>query len=169
MRGTSRSATRLALAAVSAGLIVTALTGCSLLGGSAANRGEDGQVVEANEEADAFDIRIGDCLDTAKLSGSVESVPSVPCDEAHDSEAYFTENIDADAFPGATEVDQQAQEVCSGPAFEDYIGTEYDASALGITYLTPTAGSWTSGDREIVCIAIDSAGGLTESLKGSKR
>ncbi len=101
-----------------------ALAGCSLLGqatggGTGTDDGGDGEGTDTS----AFAIKVGDCLNDADVSGEVETVPVIACTEPHDSEAYASIIMDDGDFPGADEVDTQAQDGCLG-AFEGYVGAE---------------------------------------------
>ena len=144
-----------------------ALAGCSLLGqvnggGTGTDDGGDGEGTDTS----AFAIKVGDCLNDADVSGEVETVPVIACTEPHDSEAYASIIMDDGDFPGADEVDTQAQDGCLG-AFEGYVGASYDASKFEISYYFPTEATWANGDREILCVLYDPAGQTTGSAKAS--
>lgn len=143
-----------------------ALAGCSLLG--QAGGGGTGTDTGDGEGTDtsAFEIKVGDCINDADVSGTVETVPIVACTEPHDSEAYASIIMDDGDFPGAEAVDSQAQSGCLD-AFEGYVGNSYDNSKLEISYYYPTEASWGTGDREILCTLYDPAGQSTGSAKGS--
>lgn len=157
----------LALAAASA----LVLSGC---GASEPVRdAETGEIVEA-AEADAFSIRVGDCLDTTgtfseEESTEVESLPTIPCGDAHDGEVYATTLLDEGDYPGEDAVVKQADEFCY-TEFEPFVGLAYEDSVLDFTMLYPTSDSWSMlDDREIVCIVVDLEGGVTGSMKSAQR
>ncbi|WP_298455388.1 septum formation family protein [uncultured Cellulomonas sp.] len=169
----SRS-TRLAAVGV---LASTALlvTGCSLMGGVEPERDEEtGEITEA-VEADAFAIRVGDCLDYSDEAPAeegadeleeVSSVPTVPCGEAHDSEVYASHQLDGDEYPGDDAIVASADDMCFAD-FQPFVGTAYEESTLDFTYLAPTSQSWELGDdREVLCIVTDPQGGVTGTLEG---
>lgn len=127
-------------------------SGCSLLGGG-----------------NVFELSVGDCFDdTDGISGGeVSDVPVVECSEPHDNEVFHTFDLDDGDFPGDDAMMTQAEEVCV-PAFEEYVGTDYASSRLDIFPITPTEGSWDTGDREIVCALYDvELAKLEGSMKGS--
>lgn len=149
-----------ALIAVAAGL---ALAGCSLLGDvfgpQVGTETDDGVIT------DVFTIKVGDCLNDASLSdGEISTVPTVPCSEPHDSEAYHAFNLADGAFPGQEAIEQAAFEGCDA-AYEAFIGIAFEQSQYDWAYYFPTQASWGEGDREILCIIYDPSGAkITGSL-----
>lgn len=148
------------------------MTACS----SEPDRDESGAITEEGE-LDAFSIKVGDCMapegemDSLTTEGAeeteVESVSAVPCSEPHDSEAYHIFDMTEEDYPGTTAVTEAADVGCEA-AFEAYVGVDYYDSTLGISYLYPSADTWSVGDREIVCVifSMDSEL-LTGTAKGS--
>lgn len=159
----------LALVAVaSAGL---ALSGCSLLpmfGGGTATRDDSGEVIEGNDNTDVFTLQVGDCLNDATAAETVETIPTVPCDEPHDSEIYASYIIEGDVFPGTDAVIAEADAACL-EAFPGFVGLPYSDSIYYYSYYFPTEGSWANGDREVLCTIYDEAGQVTGSLENIGR
>ena len=58
--------------------------------------------------------------------------------------------VPTDPFPGQNVVDEDSAMECFD-RFESFVGTPYQDSALDITFITPIAGSWAEGEREVVC------------------
>lgn len=142
----------LLLSAVTAALALLA-GGCGLLGGGGT----------------VFDLAVGDCFDRSSDTGEISDVPIVECDEPHDSEAFHTFEIADGEFPGEEELLAQAEEQCI-PAFEEYVGIDYANSRLDIFPITPTEGSWSQGDREVVCALYDlESDELEASMQGSEQ
>ena len=136
---------------------------------SGPDRDETTNEISEAGDAGVFDITVGDCLpDPNAATGEVQEVPVVPCSEPHGSEVYLSHIIDGDELPDATEMEAIVNEQCIGN-FESFIGLPYEQSALQVTWLEPTAGSWEAGDRELLCIASDPAGGVAGSLSGVAR
>jgi hypothetical protein len=129
-----------------------ALSGCSLVGGlfpAEAERDESGQITAGHENTDIFSIRVGDCTNDVD-SDEIATVPTVPCSEPHDNEAYFAYDIEAKEFPGEQAVLAEAGDTCVSE-FEDFVGISYEESMLDIWPLIPTDVTWAEGDREVVC------------------
>jgi hypothetical protein len=120
------------------------------------------------EDADVFSLAVGDCLNEDTTGSEVGEVPLVPCDESHVSEIFYSHIIDAPDLPDSTEMEGIVTDVCV-TQFESFVGVPYAESALEITWLEPTQGSWDSGDRELLCMIIDPAGPVTGSLAGANR
>jgi hypothetical protein len=127
-----------------------------------------GDEPSGQEDASVFEIAVGDCLSDDVAGANVEEVPTVPCDQPHTSEVYFTYNIEEESFPSPERMDSLTEEQCM-PAFESFIGMPYDDSEIEVTTLEPTAESWEQGDRELVCMVVDPAGEVTGSLEGANR
>lgn len=169
----SRPLTLVALHLGAVALGIVALSGCSVLdallpASSPERDAESGEITEAQENADVFAIKEGDCLNETTGGSEVYTVPVVPCAEAHDEEVYFSFTLEGDAFPGTDAISVKADETCI-PKFAEFVGLEYESSALEWYPYTPTAGSWESGDREVLCVAYDPAGRVTGTLAGAAR
>jgi hypothetical protein len=155
-----------ALGAIFAGLLVLGLSACGSDDEEPARDEETDEVTEAGD-ADVFDMAVGDCL-TDSTSGAVTEVPVVPCDEPHASEIFYSHIIDGETLPDTAAMETIVTDQCLGN-FETFVGLPYDQSALTVTWLEPTSGSWDAGDRELLCIVADPAGGVTGSLAGAAR
>jgi hypothetical protein len=149
-----------------------ALSGCSMFGGDSKDPERDdttGEITAAEDQADVFSLKVGDCLDSADMSGTVSTVAARPCGEAHDSEVYASTMMSDASYPGDEATQAQADTFCYAE-FTTFVGLSYDASALNLFSLTPTQDTWDGmDDREILCIVQDSAGGLTATLQGAAR
>lgn len=106
---------------------------------------------ENGETTSVFDLEVGDCFSAD--DDELEAVAVVPCDEEHEYEVFsvFDHEAGGDAaYPGDEELVSYADTACR-PAFEEFVGTDADSSIWFITSLTPSAETWATGDREIVC------------------
>ena len=132
--------TTLTRALIGAAIAIAAvsLSGCSLITG--ALQGED----------DVFSLKAGDCMNDYGDEEEVATVPTVDCAKPHDYEIYSVATIDGDEYPGATDVDTQADALCVGE-FEGFVGLSFDESIYYYSYLSPSEESWASGDREVIC------------------
>lgn len=120
--------------------------------------------------ADIFEVAVGDCLNDESVAEDqeVSEVPTVSCDEPHDSEVYAETDMEASEWPGDAGVDQEAQTFCE-QEFASFIGLEYAMSELALSYYVPTEDSFANGDRAISCLVYDEAGQTTGSLAGAAR
>lgn len=161
-----------ATALLAVGAATVALSGCSILnsltGGGQPTRDDSGEVVEGNDTTDVFTLQVGDCLNDATASETVETIPTVPCAEPHDSEIYASIIMRGDVYPGQDAVIAEADAACLD-AFAGFIGTSYAESLYYYSYYFPTEGSWANGDREILCTVYDEAGQVTGSLQNIGR
>ncbi|MCB7136993.1 septum formation family protein [Cellulosimicrobium marinum] len=136
-------------------LLATSACGV-LLPGSEPVRDEAGAITEADDAADVFSIAVGDCTDDAEDASSTEAeeistVAVVPCGEPHDNEVYASVLLDDGDYPGLEVVEAEADERCLGE-FEGFVGAAYEESAYDYWPMYPTAESWATGDREILCL-----------------
>lgn len=149
----SRS-TRFALRAT-AGLAALAfvggLAGCS----SEPERNEEGEIEEEGELS-AFNIEEGDCVnDIADLTGTVSSVPVVPCDEEHGAEVFGVFDLPDGEFPAAS-ISEDASTGCF-EQYSEYYGVEATGTE-NVQILQPTQETWDQvDDREVVCILVGDA------------
>lgn len=96
------------------------------------------------------DLAVGDCFDLESDSDDAELFPN--CDSLHTYEAYHSENMSGgDTFPGDSAIDTALEDICSA-AFTGFIGAEPFLTEWNYTGIVPSAESWASGDREVLCI-----------------
>lgn len=135
-----------------------------------------GAVTEADRDAsgtivsegsiDAFNMRVGDCFDSANSSNDeVSDLPGVPCSEPHDFETYAVFDVTLDSYPTEEAMGELAYDSCL-QRFDDFVGLEYESSVLEIITMYPTTESWQQDDREVVCALYDMN---EEKLVGSTR
>jgi hypothetical protein len=120
------------------------------------------------DDVAATELEVGQCVELDPNATQVTTLPLVDCDEVHQGEVYFVQDLPGEEFPGVESAGSQGQELCAGDAFEVYIGTPYLRSTLELYTVYPSEETWDDGDREIACIAIRPDGGdLTGSVRGS--
>ena len=107
------------------------------------------------DDESVFNAEVGECVESiSDLTGSVSELPETECDEDHEGEVFFLveHEGDDDDFPGLSEVESEAREICEGEEFEDYTGVPFEETAIGVVVITPTEESWGEGDRESICV-----------------
>lgn len=138
---------------------------------TAASRDDSGAIVGAGT-LHIVDVRVGDCFDLNDGSDveEVGEIRAIPCDEAHAFEAYFTTDLPAGEYPSRSVFDAQLEAECL-PAFETYVGRDYETSELYVTSFEPTAEGWEDGDRGILCVisTFNAETPLTGSVRDSGR
>lgn len=129
----------------------------------------NGSGLERVEDDSASALRIGDCF-TGDAGIDRSSTDIVPCGSPHEYEVVgILTYLASDSFPGDQALQQRAESECSA-AFEDYVGVPFATSAFGMTQWSPTAETWASGDRVIVCALRDeNHAPLTGSQLGAGR
>ena len=116
-----------------------------------------------------FALRVGDCMASTDPATEVQTVPTRPCTEVHDSEIFASTMLPDGDFPGDDAVTTSVDDFCYGQ-FQAFVGMAYEQSALGLSYFMPSQESWDGmGDRQILCILVDPAGGVTGTMKGANR
>jgi hypothetical protein len=116
-----------------------------------------------------FSVAPGDCFDDPDTAADeISDVELVDCDEPHDNEVYAVVELEDGDYPGDDVVLARAQDVCLD-AFESYVSEPYATSELFATWIVPTQGSWSDGDREVVCVLFDGDGPLEGSMRDSGR
>lgn len=117
---------------------------------------------------DVFSLKTGDCFnDEAAASEQIESVKMPACTEEHDNEVYGTYNLTDADFPSydSAAILDDAEAGC-GAQFEGFVGAPIDQTSLDYGYYYPSPESWENGDREILCLAYDLNGPISEPLRG---
>ncbi|PZT68663.1 hypothetical protein DN402_12800 [Streptomyces sp. SW4] len=152
-----------ALSAV--GLVLWALA----LGTGALSDAWQGFRDAARGEGTAYALAEGQCFTTpsGSLRGVTYDVDTVPCDEEHDGEVFAVFDLPAGRFPGDAQIARRADEQCYG-AQDGYAMDRWALPAdVDVYHLAPTARSWRTGDREVVCLFgnTDERGTLTGSLR----
>ena len=124
-------------------------------------------LVAAACSGNVFELEVGQCFDDPDSFDEVSNVEIVECATAHDNEVYELFDIPDGDFPGTTTVEEAAVEGCLA-AFDPYVGRDYASSSLDVRYLVPTEDTWSSGDREVVCVLYDLNGAqLTGTVQGT--
>lgn len=126
-------------------------------GSDETTRDENGNVVEGGEIG-VFSLNVGDCFSDLPV-GEVSSVSGVPCAEDHTYEIYHLFDVDLPDFDSAA-IQTATADGCL-EAFESYMGVPFATSYYTYDGLQPSAGSWEQGDREVVCLATPTGGGVT--------
>ncbi len=128
-----------------------------------------GQVTAPIDDADIFQIEVGDCFDSVDVDSEVfESLPVVPCADPHDSEVYLAFDLTGDVYPGQPAIEAEYQR-CIGEEFTAFVGMAYETSVYEVLPFSPTEQSWAAGDREILCSLSDPGGPITGSAAGTNR
>lgn len=117
----------------------------------------------------SFALAKGDCFDVPgeTFDEDVYDVDEVDCAGEHDAEVFASVPLSGDSFPGDDHVTDVADDKCytlqDAYAMDPWALTD----EVDIYYLTPTADSWSWGDREITCVFanVDEKGTLTGSLR----
>lgn len=157
-------------------LVLAGVSGCSFLEPEAdpAVRDETTGEITESSDADVFSLKVGDCFnqetseETSEETTEVSSVPTVPCAEPHDNEAYAASDMPDGDFPGDQAVSDAADTFCYDE-FEKFVGMNYDESELDLRSLFPTDVSWAEGDQEILCFVFSPDGPVTGTLAGAAR
>ncbi|GAA2861363.1 hypothetical protein Acy02nite_57870 [Actinoplanes cyaneus] len=107
------------------------------------------------------DVRTGDCANLNRFIGLDSDMAATPCTSAHNAEVIGIYTMPKGDWPGEEAVGETAKTECSR-RLQAYTGTPADD--LETVYATPTSATW-SRDRDIVCFAYRSGGGLTASVR----
>ncbi len=125
-----------------------------------------------DDDVSVDDLQVGDCynLPDDDEDDAVATLERTECDEPHDGELFAQQpvTLDDDDYPGDEAIRPEVVRICTGQAFDDYIGTSFDLSRFDVYPLQPSEESWEDGDREIACFVRNPDGSrLQESVEGS--
>ncbi len=123
-----------------------------------------------------YELRREDCFNEYRLideeTGDITDLTTiVDCRRPHDAEIYkeFVHPATAEEpYPGKTELERWSAIKCY-EAFKDFVGSDYERSALEIGYIPPEQEDWEIGLYRIVtCYVYVPESQLSGSMQGSK-
>jgi hypothetical protein len=101
-----------------------------------------------------LELDVGTCFDDPENFEEVEEVPIVDCAAPHENEVFATQDPTGSEYPGMTEVENRASQICCD-TFSEYVEIAYEESIYEFGSLFPTEETWAIGDREVICFAYD--------------
>jgi Septum formation len=111
-----------------------------------------------------FSLRAGECLNSG--SNGISGLQVLSCSQAHDAEVFATFRVAASHYPGATALQQQAQQGCAS-RLSGYLNPQLSAASLAQSFVYPDAGAWSAGERTVVCTVRSTSGPLVGSVRSS--
>ncbi|WP_157441157.1 septum formation family protein [Actinoplanes awajinensis] len=121
---------------------------------------DDAGNVRGDRSITYADVRVGDCAKLNPFIRQDSNVDVTPCTSTHNAEVVARHTMPKGDWPGEDAVDKTATTECS-KQLESYAGKSADVEPI---FAVPTESTW-SRDRDIVCFAYRSGGGLTKSLR----
>ncbi|CAL9345522.1 hypothetical protein SUDANB106_00364 [Streptomyces sp. enrichment culture] len=148
-------------------LLAIGAAGCSDVVDSAKNG-----ATKVARQRSVFSLSTGDCYNpnSEKIEGEALAIELVPCDEPHRGQVVGEFDIEEKGeFPGDEAVTAIADERCPAEAGEFAPDTWALPEGVGLSYYTPTAESWATGDRAVSCTYTKESGEFTGSLKAGAK
>ena len=112
-----------------------------------------------SRELGYYQLAKGDCIRGSNLHLSnfliwPESVQAIPCSAQHVGEVFFAGQTwpQSQPYPGGTAIGNDAVTRCDS-AFDSYVGVPYTATPYLYADVSPSADTWASGDRRVLCVA----------------
>jgi hypothetical protein len=133
------------------GIVLGALWTVFLTVGILADAQDDEPTPPSAVKRDVTTLKAGDC--TALLpAGWVGEVPVIDCAKPHRDEVYAVLTLSGSKYPGGTEVENQADELCNDKL--DSMLTDDAELPVGtdIYSLTPKRFLWATGERSLTCL-----------------
>lgn len=149
-------------------VILLAATGCQASPSS--DEPSTGSTGESTPGVSVLELKVGTCLNDVDqpLAQDLTEIPSVPCDQPHQSEVFAEVVLDDGEYPGVDAVTAAAQDACM-VEFEQFVGLDFAASGLNYHYYYPTASSWAVGDRAVYCVVFEPGVETVGTLRGVSR
>lgn len=97
-------------------------------------------------------LTVGQCFDMPADATDFLGLEDRDCSGPHTAEVVGTQDLTDADYPGEDSAIATAEEFCLS-AFAEYVGLDFDSSALDMGYGYPTDTSWALGDRQIACYA----------------
>lgn len=130
--------------------VVAVVAVVAWLGSEAERDRATGNVVGAGSVT-LDELRPGDCMNGIEESSLQLSADVVPCDQPHEGEVFATFDLTTAELPPPEALVEMAETECA-----DHLNgyaSEEAAASLELFYFHPTEGSWSEGDRRIICVA----------------
>jgi hypothetical protein len=136
-----------------------------------------GDVAEWLDLSGLSDFAVGQCLaltgNATLESFRLGDTEEVDCASPHMLEVFLQTQHPAaigDPYPGDPVLNAFAEEQCTGPAFNEYVGRDFVSSSLDAYWTYPDEQTWKANDRELLCaLAPTDNAPLTGSARGSGR
>jgi len=125
-------------------------------------RDANGKVIHKGNLA-VTQLRTGDCLEKWTPTTEVGKVTVVPCTAAHNAEVFHTFDVTGKEFPGDGPIRDESSTQCL-----DKLKTtikETDRKSIQVAVFKPIATSWKRGEHAVACVAVQSTGTLTRSIR----
>lgn len=128
-----------------------------------AERNDAGVITKAGT-LDFGDIRTGDCVTISGLDNGADigafDIEGVPCAESHNAQSIFVVTFPDDlAYPGETQIGQQAQDACSAK-YQTYSSLPFQSYTL-----YPTENRWDgTGGHRAICFLTNGGQPMTGSV-----
>jgi hypothetical protein len=153
-------------------VLMLALCAVGVVAAIAANDPNKGEAGNRKTTVDVLDdgvnLKIGDCFNVDQAGSDETLVNSqmkvVPCTTKHTEELFAQTKAAGSTFPGRDAMLEESRTYCSGQLDTYVLDTWTLPEKVTISYFMPTAETWGTGDRQILC-ALEEDNGLTVSLK----
>ena len=109
------------------------------------------------------ELQVGECLDDVSdhpldslSAGTIESevrVRTKDCADPHEAQVYFVDWYYEGEYPGTSEMDTIADQLCSAELDPDAIAWD-GVTDIFYGYYYPTADGWRDSDRRITCVLL---------------
>jgi len=127
-----------------------------LLGGFAIYR------IATSHDVSVAALKVSDCFDAPSSSTNIQGVQPIPCTQSHDSQVFAEVKIIESTFPGATELESEAQADCSDTTRQSAISSQAPAG-VGVIDLFPQDATTFAGQDYVVCALQYPSQTLTQS------
>ncbi|NYI42704.1 hypothetical protein [Demequina lutea] len=113
-------------------------------------------------------LAVGDCIqkppgwDDAGSDLGAVNVTRVSCGKHHWGQVYYADVLGGATYPGDDAVRTRVEDMCFSDAAAANIVPEHLDQVL-VSYIMPTASSWTHDNRHVICFASDEQHTLTTS------
>lgn len=110
-------------------------------------------------------LLVGDCIERWTSTAKIDKVTVVPCTTAHNAEVFHTFDVTGKDFPGDGPISEQASTQCL-----DNLKTtikEVDRKTIQLAVYKPIATSWKHGEHAVACVAVQSSGTISRSIRAT--
>jgi Domain of unknown function (DUF4190)/Septum formation len=110
-----------------------------------------------------FALRVGDCFQSPTTDSTVLSVTKVDCTAPHNAQVYSSFANTFKSYPGDKAIMDAANTRCDA-GVNDALDQTLITPTMTENVQLPNSASWRAGDRTTLCIVLEPAGNITQSV-----
>ena len=129
----------------------------AVAGSKDVSRTADGSVTKAGNVS-PNNVRVGDCLKLSGFTGTVKTLPVVPCDQPHNAQAFANVTVPGSSYPGGQALKQDCAGALPTAGSASFLGQRSASEPRPLTLVSAEPDECQAGTRQPLlshCLADD--------------